>query len=432
MQTLKTAVIVVLMLTVVYGAYVSLTTPPVTVPEEIAHIIETDPAFADFDRSPYDLLGIDDANPASMTLEDDSSENNETAVMHSFADADQGEANVSGSLATRLPPVPAGQPLPQLPPGKQYDSTGQNAFEIPNPGSLPGLVQAWGESSEGGAKVVSSEQPVEPATGKADSLAQPAAESLAQRNSARSSSAPDAGGSGAGGGSVGLANALLAADQHVEADRMREALATLSMFYSSPDLSESDRQALLGRLDPLAGEVIYSQRHLLEKPYRVEQNETLMEIAARFEVPWQLLANINGINDPVLLLPGTELKVVRGPFRAEVDLARRELTVMLDELYAGRFPVDIGQEPTPQPGTYTVKDKQTAKEFFDNAGTSIPAGDASNPFGSVWIDLGQQMAIHGRARQPGATPRGCIAMQAEDAQDVYGILSQGSTISVRR
>ena len=134
---------------------------------------------------------------------------------------------------------------------------------------------------------------------------------------------------------------------------------------------------------------------------------------------------------PLLLCLGCASSPER-PFRAEIDLKKTEMTLLLGELYAGRFPITLGQDPAPQPGTYTVQDKQTAKAFDDASGASIPPGDPRNPFGTVWLDLGQQMCIHGSAEAPEAMGKGCISLRAADAEDVYGILSQGSTISIRR
>ena len=50
----------------------------------------------------------------------------------------------------------------------------------------------------------------------------------------------------------------------------------------------------------------------------------------QYNVPVQLLQKINGIENPDVLLPGSELKVLRGPFEAEVDLQAQQLTVFLD------------------------------------------------------------------------------------------------------
>ncbi len=61
--------------------------------------------------------------------------------------------------------------------------------------------------------------------------------------------------------------------------------------------------------------MIYSREHLLEVPYEVRLKETLFDVASRCRVPYYLLANINGVSDPQVLVPGTQLKIVPGPFR---------------------------------------------------------------------------------------------------------------------
>ncbi len=231
---------------------------------------------------------------------------------------------------------------------------------------------------------------------------------------------------------LGLVNAIRTADIQYAEDKRKDALATLSIFYNTPNLSGEQRSELLSRLDPLARDVIYSRRHLLEQPHRVGQNETLMQIAARYEVPWQLLANINQIKDPVTVLPGTELKVVRGPFRADVSVSQKELTLFLGDLYAGRFPIGVGNDPAPKAGTFTVQDKQTSRTFYDAAGAPVPPGSPNNPYGEVWLDLGGQLCIHGSPSTTSPSEKGCISLAADYADDLYGILSQGSSVTIRR
>ena len=229
-----------------------------------------------------------------------------------------------------------------------------------------------------------------------------------------------------------LDNALRTADKLYLSDRRKEALATLSIFYGTPDLTGEQRSELLGRLDPLALEVIYSKEHLLERPYRVQRGETLMEIAERFEVPWELLANINEVRDPVTVLPGTDLKVVRGPFRAEVDLTTQELTLFLGDLYAGRFPVGIGSDPSPTIGTFTVQEKQRERTFFDPSGLPVAPGKVGNPYGNAWLDLGGQLCIHGSPSTTEPTTSGCISLAGDYANQLYAILATGSAVTIRR
>ncbi|MEM9644744.1 MAG: L,D-transpeptidase family protein [Planctomycetota bacterium] len=231
---------------------------------------------------------------------------------------------------------------------------------------------------------------------------------------------------------LGLSNAIQMADSQYAKDQKKEALSTLSLFYDTPGLNDSERDALLMRLDPLAREVVYSTAHLLEQPHRVRQNETLMQIASEYQVPWQLLANINNIDDPITVLPGTDLKVIRGPFRADVDITRNELTLFLGDLYAGRFPVAVGADPSPRPGSFTVLDKQSARTYYDSNGSPVPPGSINNPYGSMWIDLGGQMCIHGSPDNTEPTAKGCISVAGRYAGDLFGILSQGSSVTIRR
>jgi lipoprotein-anchoring transpeptidase ErfK/SrfK len=165
----------------------------------------------------------------------------------------------------------------------------------------------------------------------------------------------------------------------------------------------------------------------------VGANERLDDIAKQLDVPTQLLANINGVADPDVLLPGTELKTVRGPFRAEVDLDRRSLTLFLNDLYAGRFPIFVGNDPIPESGEYQVLDKQSGRTYYGPGGRSIPVGDPSNPYGKVWLDLGRGVCIHGSPDSAGpGVPPGCIQLSPIDARDIYAILSAGSSVTIRR
>jgi len=219
----------------------------------------------------------------------------------------------------------------------------------------------------------------------------------------------------------------------VEEGKFRDALATLTPYYRSPDLSDQTQVQLIEWLDALAAKVIYSKEHLLANPHVVQsEHERLIDIAARHGVTAQLLVSINAdeINNPDILLPTTRLKMVPGPFRADVDLTRNEITVFLGNLYAGRFPFVLGNEP-PQPGEYQVREKRQDRTYFGER--VIAAGDPTNPYGQWWIDLGGSACIHGSpaTNLPGPI-RGCISLRPHDAQDMAAILTVGSKVSVRR
>ncbi|MEQ8788926.1 MAG: LysM peptidoglycan-binding domain-containing protein [Pirellulaceae bacterium] len=222
------------------------------------------------------------------------------------------------------------------------------------------------------------------------------------------------------------------ARRQIEQGEYRRALESLTKYYQSPNLSSSQQQVLLDTLDALAGKVIYSTEPLLGEPlYVVRRNETLVEIARECNVPWRLLYNINGLRDPDVLLPNQQLKIVKGPFRCEVSLSRNQLTLFLGEMYAGRFDISQGDEPA-NPGAYAVRHVTDGRNYYSaDSRISIPAGHPNNPYGEHFLDLGQGVSIHG-SPMSGNGNLGCISLAPRDAKDVYGILSDGSTVTIRR
>ncbi len=214
-----------------------------------------------------------------------------------------------------------------------------------------------------------------------------------------------------------------AAQEQVAENHHREALAALSAFYNDSALSEAEREQLVGWLDALAAKVIYSTEHLLELPHEARRSETLYTIANRYSVPYLLLKNINGIRDPEVITPGTRLKVLRGPFHAEVDLSRQEITLFVQNYYAGRFPCALGKDAI-KPGEYLVQDKNPIKEFRSAQETLAP-NDPRNPYGGMYLDLGRGVAIHSSPAEAYLDPGfGSISVAPRDAEDLFSILSK--------
>lgn len=477
MQTIKTAAIVVLMLTVLYGGYVSLTTPPEPLPEEISDILIIDESGEGaFDSADGLAAGLELGQPPEGVL---SIESNVPAVPAAATDTD---------LAALPPSAPLDSPLGSAPMASKSLSA-----ETPSLSGIQSLPAGSSAASSGPATYGSSfadlppnrtttaelasvrkDKPLQgatkklPAVGPGTAIITPGpADSYASTDDAfqlpdpevaqtkfdpsRGTPFTDSGaaefklsdqpataleavaeGASTKKQNLGLLNAFKIADGMYAKGQLKEALATLSVFYGIPEMNESERAQLLSRLDPLAREVIYSKRHLLEQPHRVGTSETLVQIASKYEVPWQLLANINGVADPITVLPGTELKIIRGPFRADVDLTKKELTLFLGDLYAGRFDIEVGSDPPPSAGTFTIQEKQTAHVFYDRAGVPVQPGSPDNPYGSMWLDLGGQICIHGSPNTVQPTNAGCISVADDFADDVYAILSQGSSVTIRR
>ena len=234
---------------------------------------------------------------------------------------------------------------------------------------------------------------------------------------------------GAGGASAAFASAWADAHEKLAAGRYAEALAALSVWYDDPALGLEESQRLEDLLGQLAGTVIYSQQDLLLPPHVVAPGENLAAVAGPLGVSPQLLAKINGVEDPQRLMPGEHLKVVRGPFDAIVSVSRRRVSLQLNGAYAGSFPVVVG------------------RGYLDKVGASLPvvdlqrgtAGAAAIPAGTASlrraIVLGEGLvieAVDDPVAVADAAPQTSLVMSVRDLDELLDILGPASRVLVRQ
>lgn len=245
------------------------------------------------------------------------------------------------------------------------------------------------------------------------------------------SAAPSAGGPAA---AAAFASDWAEAHDKLAAGRYAEALAVLSVWYDDTSLGVEESQRLDDLLSQLAGTVIYSQQDLLLPPHIVAAGETLQSIAAPLGVPWQLLAKINGVDDPAKLIPGEQLKVVRGPFDAVVSVARGRLSLQVGGNYAGSFPVVVGRQVQDRIGaSLAVVDVRRGT----GAGTAGPTAQVAYLAGSGGksIVLGDGLSIEAvddPAQIADRAPSTSLVVAAGDLDEIIDILGPGSHVLVRK
>ncbi|MCU0959192.1 MAG: LysM peptidoglycan-binding domain-containing protein [Pirellulaceae bacterium] len=426
MQTLKTAVVVVLLLIVFYGVYEMLNRPPDAPPSDVAQMDEIpfDPPEIQFGEA----TAPPSAEPAFS--------------VPSMSDAGTPPSPVPSQSMVAAPGMTDTASPTGTPAWNEYPQTSPEAGSLPPqpPDIAPPMTVTPPQWPGPDPRAPLPDAHSMAATGPLPPQMPPADPRLQQNPFvnepvvARPPEGPNAVGptSGDQTGARAYERARKLAQTMIDQGQFHQALATLSVFYQSEDLTPEQQGELIDLLDPLAGRVVYSQEHCIEPACTVRRNETLFDIAQRYNVPAELLQKINGIEDPNVLVPGTELKVVTGPFRADVDLRTQQLTLFVNGLYAGRFPISVGNDPAPVAGEFQVRDKRADRDYFSIEGRVIPAGNPANPFGNVWLDLGREICIHG-SPAGGADPRrGCISLSPQDADDVYGILSVGSNVRILR
>jgi LysM repeat protein len=229
-------------------------------------------------------------------------------------------------------------------------------------------------------------------------------------------------------GAAAFASAMDLVTTTLREGRLAEGLQRLTLFYDDPQLKPEEAKQLDDLLGRLAGTVVYSRQHLLVPPYEIKPGDRLETIANEYQVPAALLAKINGIGDPDHLTAGNKLKVIRGPFNAFVNLNKREVTLVVQQCYAGRFKlVGMGKEAAALNGTYKVDRKSLDPRYH-------PPSEAARqglPLIHHWVDFGDGFGFCGLADPNVADdPRG-LTLSSRDAEDLFDILSVGSSIIVR-
>lgn len=230
----------------------------------------------------------------------------------------------------------------------------------------------------------------------------------------------------------GLATAMASIQDKLDQNQLTAALKMLTEWYDDPRLSMEQSEQVTELLDQLAGTVIYSRDHLLAEPHVVQPGDTLEGIAKLYHISWQLLAKINGLTDPKQIRPGDRLKVVQGPFEALVDVQKFRLTLVVQDMYAGRFTIGTGRENSTPRGTFEVL-KKVVNPSWPGPRGEIPHGDPANPLGGRWIDLGGGIGIHGTNNPSSigqSLSEGCVRLAPRDIEDVYDILTEGSRVTI--
>jgi LysM repeat protein len=212
----------------------------------------------------------------------------------------------------------------------------------------------------------------------------------------------------------------------------------LSQWYGNPSLSPGEAEQVQSLLNQLAGTVVYSTQSCLEPPYTVKAGDTLGSIAQQYGVPWQLLAKINSVAASDQVQAGQQLKVIRGPFEATVDLGRNQLTLLVGGRYAGRFPIIT------EPSAVTTEGQWAIEQKLASPSTSAAAASSVYSVGPAAVDHvlvlrkdagSAEISITSGPSSP-STPTAAappaIHLAPRDADEVADILSVGSRVTIRR
>ncbi len=228
-----------------------------------------------------------------------------------------------------------------------------------------------------------------------------------------------------------IAARLRRIEEFMAADQILEAHQEMSdIYWKHPE----HRSVIQERIDETATIIFTTPERQFAEPHFVDYGETLGSIAKKYDVPWQYLARLNRV-DPDDLQAGQQLKVVRGPFGAVVDLEDFCLTVHAHGWYVHCYPIGIGADNGTPTGEFKIEEKLENPTWYNPDGGVVDADDPKNPLGEFWLGLGNHIGIHGTIDPDSigqAVSRGCIHLDDQNIEEVFALLTVGSKVLIRR
>ena len=236
-----------------------------------------------------------------------------------------------------------------------------------------------------------------------------------------------------------------------------EARRVLSSALRARDLSPADSAEVRGVLEVLNDGMIFGPEVTPGDPYtrlyEIRSGDALSRIANREAVKtnWRFIQRINGINDPSRIRVGQRIKLVQGPFHAEVEKGSHRIDVWLGEgdeaIFVRSLPVGLGEfNSTPQ-GAFRVRRGGKMKNpswTNPRTGEQFGADDPKNPIGEYWIGLDgidqnnlqeRGFGIHGTI-EPDSIGQdrsmGCVRLADADIALVYEMLTEANSVVLIR
>jgi len=236
-----------------------------------------------------------------------------------------------------------------------------------------------------------------------------------------------------------------------------DARAELSKSLRSGTLSDGEAAQARGVLTDIADTLVFSKNISTGDPFSMEYiirpNDTLSGIVKKMnlQVDWRFIQRINGIKKANAIRIGQNIKLVTGPFHANVDKSSYRMDVYLgegeDQVFVRSYRVGLGEFDSTPIGMFTVRqNSKLVNPTWINPRTRefYAADNPDNPIGERWIGLQgidehskdlSGLGIHGTVEPQTIGTQasmGCIRMHQGDVGQVYEMLSEGvSTVQIQ-
>ncbi len=118
-----------------------------------------------------------------------------------------------------------------------------------------------------------------------------------------------------------------------------------------------------------------------------------------------------------------------------INIPSRTLEYFIDNKLIKEYPIAVGKASTPTPvGEFEIQEKIVDPCWYppEHPGSVVPSGP-DNPLGYRWMGFSDNYGIHG-TNMPWSigmvTSSGCIRMQENDVEELFDLVTEGTTVRV--
>jgi lipoprotein-anchoring transpeptidase ErfK/SrfK len=240
---------------------------------------------------------------------------------------------------------------------------------------------------------------------------------------------------------------LASAQQKINGGKLLEARQELDTFLRDSGHGKLDDESARCMLAKLADEMIFSKRVVAGDPavdsYTIKAGDRLINIARNYDVPHDILLDINKIASAGTIRADQKIKVLKGPFNVRITKSAFRLDLYLGDLYVRSYPVGLGVDGGTPTGVWKVKDRLSNPTYYPSASATdkriVAPDDPNNPLGEHWIGLegveGEAVGhdgygIHGTIDDSSigkAMSLGCVRMHNQDVAFIFKCLMPGKS-----
>ena len=167
--------------------------------------------------------------------------------------------------------------------------------------------------------------------------------------------------------------------------------------------------------------------------YRVEQGDTLSEIARKFGTTIDLIKVSNSLKNDTIRA-GSKLKVSKHRYKILADKSQNLLTLLSqDGSIVKSYRISTGENNSTPAGTFRIVNRIKDPVWYTD-GIVIPSESPDNILGSRWLGLSEAgYGIHGTVSPESVgqqATKGCIRMLNPEVEELYAIVPVGTEVTI--